>query len=297
MGFVTSMHDVAPEPEADSRRYRIVFFNPGANRNQVSRLRLINPGTSAARIVITGRDDAGDTAPGGSVSLSLPAGGAQTLTAQSLENGGEGITGNLGDGAGKWRLTVSSNVDIQVMSLLQSPTGHLANLSTISGVTLPNEPDICPDAVEFNRLVVGNEFELGVGDELARYHFIEGNNFVAVGDDQANEIGVYKYRKTGPNTVEMWIVYSNIGTPGVQCDHNLICTTPTSGNLRGICYDGLPPEIVATEIIADWEIVSSAPGECPAESVFSTPGNVFTEYLIRIRPNPGPLGVGQASVI
>ena len=131
-GFLTSMHDVAPETEPGSKRYRIVFFNPGANRNQVSRLRLINPGTTAARIVITGRDDAGMSAPGGSVSLSLPAGGARTLTAQTLETGGEGITGNLGDGAGKWNLTVSSNVSIDAVSLLQSPTGHLANLSALS---------------------------------------------------------------------------------------------------------------------------------------------------------------------
>ena len=253
-GFVTSMHDVAPEPESGSMRYRIVFFNPGANRNQVSRLRLINPGTSAARIVITGRDDAGMSAPGGSVSLSLPAGGARTLTAQTLETGGEGITGNLGDGAGKWRLTVSSNVDIQVMSLLQSPTGHLANLSTVSGVTLPTEPDICPDAAEFNRLTVGNELELSAGGESERYRFLEGNRFEqSVAVDGGQDTGVYKYRKTGPNTVEMWIVSTDSGSVGEQCDHNLTCTTPTSGTLRGICYTDSPPEVAA-----DWEIVSSA---------------------------------------
>ena len=129
-GFVTSMHNVAPETEAGSKRYRIVFFNPGANRNQVSRLRLINPGTTAARVEITGRDDAGMAAPGGTVRLTLPAGGARTLTAQTLESGGEGITGNLGEGTGKWQLTISSNVSIDAVSLLQSPTGHLANLSS-----------------------------------------------------------------------------------------------------------------------------------------------------------------------
>ena len=142
-GFVTSMHEVAPEAEADSRRYRVAFFNPGSNANQVSRLRLINPGTSPAEIEITGRDDAGDTAPGGSVSLSLPAGGARTLTAQALENGAADITGNLGQGTGKWQLTVSSNVAIDAVSLLQSPTGHLSNLSSspepgsVDALTLP----------------------------------------------------------------------------------------------------------------------------------------------------------------
>ena len=149
-GFVTSMHDVAPETERDSRQYRIVFFNPGSNRNQVSRLRLINPGTIPAEIEITGRDDAGNPAPGGTVRLTVPAGGARTLTAQILESGGEGITGRLGDGTGKWRLTVSSNVAIDAISLLQSPTGHLANLSFTSpewGDTPSLPPLVLPTAL------------------------------------------------------------------------------------------------------------------------------------------------------
>ncbi|MDD9961867.1 MAG: hypothetical protein OXU70_07210, partial [Gammaproteobacteria bacterium] len=39
------------------------------------------------------------------------------------------VEGALGDGAGKWRLKVASDGPIHVMSLLRSPTGHLANLS------------------------------------------------------------------------------------------------------------------------------------------------------------------------
>ena len=35
-----------------------------------------------------------------------------------------------GDGAGKWRLAVTSEQPVIVMSLLSSPTGHLTNLST-----------------------------------------------------------------------------------------------------------------------------------------------------------------------
>ena len=129
-GFVTSMHDVAPETAEGSRRYRVAFFNPGSNRRQVSRLRLINPGTSPARVEITARDDAGMAAPGGPVRLTLAAGAARTLTAQEIEAGGAGIDGSLGDGAGKWRLSVVSSVAVEVMSLLASPTGHLANLSS-----------------------------------------------------------------------------------------------------------------------------------------------------------------------
>ena len=69
---------------------------------------------------------------------------AATLTAVQLEQGGEGLTGTFGDGAGKWRLTVTSDRPLVVMSLMESlqpgsarglplagesPAGHLSNLS------------------------------------------------------------------------------------------------------------------------------------------------------------------------
>ena len=54
---------------------------------------------------------------------------ASSLTAQEIEEGGDGIRGRFGDGAGRWRLTVSADQPLQVMSLMQSATGHLTNLS------------------------------------------------------------------------------------------------------------------------------------------------------------------------
>ena len=126
-GFLTSMHDVASMSEGGD--HWVPIFNPGSNTQKVSHLRLINPGSTAAEVTVTGRDDLGDEASG-TVSLTLPGGAARTLTAQALEAGGEGFDGRLGDGAGKWRLNVRSATDIQVMSLLATPTGHLANLST-----------------------------------------------------------------------------------------------------------------------------------------------------------------------
>ena len=125
-GFVTSMHDAAPEA---GTRHRIGFLNPGSNRAQVSSLRLINLGMATAEVTITARDDRG-TSAAGSVHLTLPAGAARTYSAAQLEESAPGLTGALGDGAGKWRLTVESDRPISVMSLLASPTGHLTNLST-----------------------------------------------------------------------------------------------------------------------------------------------------------------------
>ena len=134
-GFVTSMHDVAPETEGV---HRVVFFNPGSNTSQVSGLRLVNSGEAVAEVTIEGIDDDGES-PGEAVMVEVPAGAAETLTAQALESG-EGLSGGLGDGAGKWRLMVSADAPIEVMSLLATPTGHLTNLSTAPGLVSSVEP-------------------------------------------------------------------------------------------------------------------------------------------------------------
>ena len=93
--------------------------------------RLARPkyGSSAATVRIGGVDSSGN-AYRGDVRRSIPARTARTLSAQELEAGGAEFTGALGDGVGKWRLLVESNAELVVMSLLESPSGHLANLST-----------------------------------------------------------------------------------------------------------------------------------------------------------------------
>ena len=146
-GFLTSMHDVAPVTEAD---HRVVTFNPGNNENQVSSLRLINPGDAAAEVTIEGTDDKG-ASPGSAVVLSLAGGGSRTLTARELESGeGEGLSGGLGDGSGKWRLVVTADQPVQAMSLLSTPTGHLTNLSTAARgavAALPTAEEVFRDRI------------------------------------------------------------------------------------------------------------------------------------------------------
>ena len=124
-GFLTAMQDVAPGID---RRHRVAIFNPGSNRGQRSILRLVNPGMATAQVTIEGVDDRGRS-PGGPVRVSVPAGAARSYSAWELESGGSGLRGALGDGSGKWRLHVEADQPILAMSLLESPTGHLTNLS------------------------------------------------------------------------------------------------------------------------------------------------------------------------
>ena len=135
-GFLTAMHDVVPRSEAG---HRVVRFNAGADVAQASRLRLVNPGAQAVVVRIEGVDDAGAASPG-AVRVKVPARGARTLGAAALESGeSEGLAGALGTGTGRWRLLVSADRPIEVMSLLASPSGRLANLSSVPDNAAPDE--------------------------------------------------------------------------------------------------------------------------------------------------------------
>ena len=122
-GFVTSLHEVAPAADGTAR---VAVFH-SASSDQRSLLRLANNGDEPAMATITGVDDAGAAAA--PLTVTVPAGEALTITAAQLENGGRGLEGALGDGDGKWRLTVAFDNPLTVMSLMESPAGHLSNLS------------------------------------------------------------------------------------------------------------------------------------------------------------------------
>ena len=128
-GAVSIAHNVAAEGR---RRHHVPFFDPAGETGRQSRLRLINPSEGAAQIAIQAWDDAGEEAPEGAVSLTVASGASTSLSAESLEDGANGLSGSFGEGQGGWRLAVQADRDIQVMSLVEDTAGHLTNLSTSS---------------------------------------------------------------------------------------------------------------------------------------------------------------------
>ena len=154
--LLTSMHDVAP---CVGNLHRVVIFNPGNNSDQVSRLRLVNVGDAPASVAIEGMDDRGES-PGSAVELSIPAGAARELGAADLETG-LGVAGALGEGSGKWHLAVESVEPLLVMSLLESPMGHLTNLSTGA---LRQDPFLVVDNFVDTKLGNANGIEVSVVD-------------------------------------------------------------------------------------------------------------------------------------
>lgn len=125
-GFVTNMGSAAPASGLDNS---VFIMNPGSNLNQQSTLRVINLSGSETAVTIAAVDDAGNSAPGGDVTFNLSAGEARNLTAAELESGSSDIAGMLGDGEGKWRVTVSGSAELKVQSLLETPGGYLTNVS------------------------------------------------------------------------------------------------------------------------------------------------------------------------
>ena len=232
-GILISTHDVVPRERYMERWVRwAAFFNPASNENRASRLRLINHGTTETAITITARDDTGAWAPGGDVHLTLPAGAARMLTAQDLEAGGEGFSGSLGDGTGKWRLTVTpsdSGDSIEVMSLLTNPTrGFVANLSALSNVprvtSLTITPqDVCPAEIGVGTVVVSRG-SYGVYQS----RILPGNRYVNTADP--TDTGTFTYRRTTPNTAAV------TSTDRYErCDGVFTCTTMTTGTFRTNC--------------------------------------------------------------
>ena len=214
-GFVTSMHDVVEAEYVpgtpgvdDGMRHVVSFFNPGSNRNQVSRLRIINLAGVDNLITIAGVDDDGEPAPGGDVTLTLSPYEARTISALQLEAGADFLTGSLGDGKGKWILTVTPEFakeadrrgsrPVQVMSLLFSrETNNLANLSTVGDGNDSTRGGVDTDWIWGG---AGDDI-INPGDNDANYDSVYGS----AGDDTID------YSDSGPSAFQ-WLGYFGLET-------------------------------------------------------------------------------------
>ncbi len=127
-GFLNDMHDVAPSSNSNTSHV-IYIFNPASNLNQQSTLRLSNNANASNLFTISAIDDAGSMK--GVVVLALGSLEAINLTAKDLEEGNttKGLVGAFGDGAGKWRLNVESELSSTAINLLELPGGYISNLS------------------------------------------------------------------------------------------------------------------------------------------------------------------------
>lgn len=125
-GFLTAMHDsLVPNVH---NVYRASMFNPARNTNQVSSVRIANPHNKPVEVRVQVDVSNGPE----SDYWRIPANGAIKISAQDLESADDLATG------GKRRITVvgANNEQLWVMNLMETPTGHITNLSTFP----ENEP-------------------------------------------------------------------------------------------------------------------------------------------------------------
>ena len=249
-GTLSTMHHTVRMASKDGSRpyrYEVPVFNLSTEMTQVSRLRLINPGDSAAAVTVSGRDDSGAEAAGGEVTLTIAAGGAQTLTAQQLEAGDTALTGQLGAGTGKWRLTVSSDQPLQVVNLVASSAGYWNNLSTTAaGGPAPADHDAAAERFDGQGIV----YETGAG----RFTLtpMADDRFSETGESDGattSYTGDYSYTAIGPDAGRLTLDYDD----GDRCQANLYFSTRTGGWFASRCTGGdYPPE--GTWLGGNWSV-------------------------------------------
>ena len=253
-GFVTSIHDVVPEVEPG--RHDVAIFNPGKNMTQQSRLRLVNPGEVDASVEVEGTDDDGIQSEG-TVQLTVPKGGACTVTSEELESGetdgscGCAMSGDgLGGGKGKWQLSVTTEQSIQVMSVLKTPE-HLTNLSTVKYAGFAP-----PDGAAFNARFVGRRVRATDGSGYV--DFVSSGRFSESDDDGMYE-GGYIYKNEGLNSGTFVFDYDD----GEECTVLAAFDSFIAGTTLSVCEDVGELEL---QPIRSWVLEAIGPaGMAPAD--------------------------------
>ena len=121
-GPLSAVRGTAGVETATGMRYEAVLLSGAAVE-----LRLLNAGGAAVEVRVSGTDDAG--APGGQVELTLAPWVARTLTWGMLSEGESELRGALGAGTGSWRLSLESDGEIDVLSLVRGSGGMLSDVS------------------------------------------------------------------------------------------------------------------------------------------------------------------------
>ena len=271
-GTLSAMHDTARGFYVDEfgydtghqYHYDVPLFNSASDVTQASRLRLINPGDISASVTISARDDSGAVATGGDLTLAIAAGGAQTLTAQQLEAGDSTITGQLGAGVGKWRLTVSSDQPLQVVNLVAASSGYLNNLSTtaLRGAAPTNQAAL-------NERFVGVNVIYETGNGRFTLNAMADERFTETGESDGVSttfVGSYTYVGIGPDAGRLTLMYDD----GDECRANFYFSSRTTGWFASHCTSSDDPD--GHWLGGNWFVED--PGDTlPSFTAMSAPGD------------------------
>ena len=207
----------------DDGRGRFLFFTSGGSINlsnstvngQTYDFAASHQGDGVWRIDrIEGRTEAsggGDTDAGGS------------------DTGSGALTGRLGAGIGKWRLTVSSDRPLEVVNIVASTAGYWNNLSTtaVAGAAPPDRP-------AFNERFVGASVTSESSTGSSTIELADGERFTETRETEGatvTHMGSYGYTGIGPDAGQLMLEYDD----GDACRANLYFATRTSGWFASRC--------------------------------------------------------------
>ena len=237
-GTLSALHDTVLSttvPGTVGYRNDVAVFHPASNVTQPSRLRLINPNDATAQVAIDAWDDTGAAASGGTVQLTVPPGGATTLTSRQLEAGdSSAFSGRLGAGVGNWRLSVSADRPIQVVNVaVGAGTGYWSNLSTTAVAGWAPR-----DASSFEARFLNRPNVLRSGMDRATLQVLVGNRFRHTGVEDGVEVieeGAYRYDRIGRDAGRLLLEFDG----GERCGARLYFESATSGWYGSGCVDNV----------------------------------------------------------
>ena len=177
-------------------------------------------------------------------------------TAHELESGESSdpchceVSGEFGEGSGKWQLSVTTEQSIQVMSVLKT-SEHLTNLSTVRyGGFAP------PDENAFNARFVGRRVRATDGSGYV--DFVSSRRFSESDDDGMYE-GDYTYKNEGPNSGTLVFDYDD----GEKCTALAAFDSFIAGTTLSVCEDA---GVVERQPIRSWMLEDIGPaGMAPAD--------------------------------
>lgn len=136
------------------------MLNPGSNTNQQTFLRITNRSKTDGWVRLEGIDDAGAAAPGGQVSVWVPAGASVQIDSGELENGSDKSSGAWGDGTGRWRTVATAEFPGMVIQ---------SYVRTTTNQFLSNITDSDTRGEQYNRDWAEGTFASEVGERPADF--------------------------------------------------------------------------------------------------------------------------------
>ena len=132
-GHLTNLSTVPTAPgEEDGTQVVPLFPSASDPLGRQGFVRVVNRSTEAGTVRIAAHDDS-DLAYD-DVTLSIGAGATVHFNSNDLESGNtaKGLSGSTGAGVADWRLTLSSELDIQVLAYIRTTDGFLTSMHDVA---------------------------------------------------------------------------------------------------------------------------------------------------------------------